>query len=84
MGNLVLAHLRKGRFPKCEYSKLKLKKIGPCKILRKFSANAHEIALPPDIEISLIFTIIICIPTEHLMMKGGMSKRIFNGRTNYL
>jgi hypothetical protein len=36
---------------------MKLKKIGPCKILRKFSANACEIELPGDLGISPIFNV---------------------------
>ena len=58
VGDLVLAHLRKERFPKKQYNKLKFKKIGPCRILRKFSANAYEIELPSDIGISPIFNIV--------------------------
>jgi len=36
LGDVVLAHLRKESFPKGEYNKFKMKKIGPCNILCKF------------------------------------------------
>lgn len=51
VGDLVLAHLRKERFPNGEYNKLKWKKIGPCKILWKFYANSYKLQLPPGIGI---------------------------------
>ena len=57
VGDLVLAHLRKERFPKKQYNKLKFKNIGPCKILRKFSENSYEIEFPPDVGISPIFNV---------------------------
>jgi hypothetical protein len=57
IGDQVLAHLRKERFHERKYNKLKMKKIGPCKILRKFVANAYEIELPEDIGISPIFNV---------------------------
>ena len=46
VGDLVMKYAKKERFPKRTYNKLKLEKIGPCKILREFSANAYEIELP--------------------------------------
>ena len=52
-----MAYLKKERFPKWTYNKLKLKKIGSCKVLSKFSANADEIELPSDFQISPIFNV---------------------------
>ena len=58
VGDLVLSHLRKERFPKSECNKLKLEKIGPSKDFRKFSSNTYEIKCPSDIGISpIIFNI---------------------------
>ena len=56
-GDVVLAHLRKERFPRGTYNKLKMKKIESCKVLKKFGANAYEIELPNGIEIYPIFNI---------------------------
>ena len=65
VGDLVMAYLRKYRFPKGTYNKLKLKKIGPCKILMKFSANAYEIEIPSNPQISPIFNVSDIYPFKY-------------------
>jgi hypothetical protein len=62
VGDLVLAYPRKERFPKRQYNKLKMKKIGPCRILRKLSANAYELEMPTWICISPIFNVAYLYP----------------------
>jgi hypothetical protein len=61
-GDLILAHLGKERFPRGTYNKLKMKKIGPCKVLKKFGVNAYKIELPDGIKIYSIFNISYLYP----------------------
>ena len=55
--DLVMVYLRKERFLVGAYKKLKMKKIGPCIILRKFSSNAYEIEIPKGVGIAPIFNV---------------------------
>jgi hypothetical protein len=77
VGDQVLSHLRKERFPRGTYNKLKLKKIGLCKILRKFDENAYEIEMPEDVGISPIFKISDMYPyREYDTRESGDKKEI--------
>jgi hypothetical protein len=58
----VLSYLRKERFPRGTSKKLNMKKIGPCKILRKFDEDAYEIELSDDVGISPIFNVAYLYP----------------------
>jgi hypothetical protein len=62
VGDEFLSDLRKEMFPRGTYNKLKIKKIGPWRILRKFVANAYEIELPNNVGISLIFNVVGLYP----------------------
>jgi hypothetical protein len=62
VGDFILAHLRKERFQKETYNKLKMKKIRPCKVLKKFGENAYEIELLDGIKISPIFNVLNFYP----------------------
>jgi hypothetical protein len=56
-GDQFLAHIRKEIFSRGTYYKLKLKKIGPYKILKRFGENDYELELLGDVGISPIFNI---------------------------
>jgi hypothetical protein len=70
VGSQVLAHLRKERFPRGTYNKLKMKKIGSCKISRKFDANAYEIELSDGVGISPIFNVLDLYPYRKYDTEG--------------
>ena len=38
-------------------TKLRMKRIGPCKMLEKYGTNAYKVDLPKDMSISPIFNV---------------------------
>jgi hypothetical protein len=62
VGDLILVHLRKERFPRGMYNNMKMKKIGSCKVIRKFGANTYDIELLDGVRISPIFNVAYLYP----------------------
>ena len=59
VGDEMIVHLKKDKFHFGTYNKLKMKKFGPCIILRKFNhSNAYEFEFLNDMDISPIFNVV--------------------------
>ena len=59
VGDVVMVHLNKERFPIETYSKLNMNKFEPWKILKKFdSGNVYEVDLSDVMDISPIFNVV--------------------------
>jgi hypothetical protein len=65
VGDLVLGHLRKELFPKAEYKKLKLEKIGPCRVLR----NSLQMHMNWNFHQTSIFLLFSILQTYILIRK---------------
>ena len=54
----VMVYLKKNRFPIGTYIKMKMKKFGPLRILKKNDRSEYfEVEFPEDMDISLVFNI---------------------------
>ena len=53
----VMVHLKKSRLQKGVPTKLWMKRVGPCKIIVKYMANAYKVDLPSDLGISIVFNV---------------------------
>ena len=54
-----MVHLKNEKFPVGTYSKMKIKKFWPYKILKKFhSCNAYKVDLLDDVDIPFVFNVV--------------------------
>lgn len=56
-GNLVVVYLRNERFSVNTYNKLKQRKFGPCRALKKVGPRAYCIEIPTKFSISPTFNL---------------------------
>ena len=57
-----------------------MKKIGPCKVIRKFGANSYEIEFPMGSESHRYSMLRICTLTELKKQEQKMNRKKFNGK----
>lgn len=57
VGDFVMVHICKDRFPQGTYNKMKMNKIGPYQILQKMNDNAYKVNFPTNLDISPTFNI---------------------------
>ena len=59
IGDEVMVHLRKELFSVGTYNKLKTKKFGPCKIVKRHdSRNSYEVKFPAELNIPMVLNIL--------------------------
>ena len=69
VGDEVMAHFKKTIFPIGTHGKLKMRKFGPCWILRKFdNGNVFEVDFLMTWIFHLYLTFLICISITSMMM----------------
>ncbi|XP_057851724.1 uncharacterized protein LOC131061888 [Cryptomeria japonica] len=66
------------RLPKEKYTKLLMKKLGPCKILKKCGNNAYKVDLPSSIGLSPIFNVADLYP-----YKGSVDDVFVAGESDF-
>ena len=52
-----MVYLRKERFPTGSYNKLRQRKLGPCRIIKKLGPNACQVELPQGFSSNPVFNI---------------------------
>ena len=57
VGDLVWVLISMDRRPR-QYAKLRQRKYGPCRVLKRINHNAYEIELPSHMSISNIFNVL--------------------------
>jgi len=55
--NEMMVRVRPERFPPGTLKKLHARRIGPCRVLKRFDSNAYELDIPCELGINKVFNI---------------------------
>lgn len=71
MGDYVMFRLSKDRMKSVKPTKLKMKRVGHCRILSKYGENSYKVDLPSDLAISPVFNV-----ANLIMYKGEIARHM--------